>query len=106
MTIHPVGSFAIFPTGLRNSRLGAFLLSDGERHMISTDNGGIRSCKERRQQLIPINFLDRRSGMERREAADRRSGQDRRSPKGFRFQAGLDRRSAWNAPAAREQIFS
>lgn len=41
---------------------------------------------ERRLNLIPIDFPDRRSG------DDRRSGRDRRKPKGFRSMIGMDRR--------------
>ena len=71
--------------------------------MFRADNGGVRSCQERRQHVIVISFADRRSEMERRRCDDRRSGQDRRSPKGFRFLAARDRRGAW---AAMTQPFS
>jgi len=63
----------------------------------SEDNGGLRSHGNRRIDTLPIGFLDRRTEMDRRTSVDRRSVKDRRSPKGFRFMAGLDRRSAWTA---------
>ena len=59
------------------------------------DNGGLRSHENRRVDTLPIGFPDRRIETDRRANVDRRSGQDRRSPKGFRFMAVQDRRSAW-----------
>ncbi len=56
------------------------------------DSRGRRSGQERRQQRLPIDFDERRSGFDRRGLHDRRSGRDRRSPEGMRRILRLGRR--------------